>query len=159
MRVVIEARASDAIGAPPGYGPVVRDALLDDLDPFQYDAVTSTAAPLAIIAPAGSGQTRVLTRRIAYGARVERRRAGNSRSVVPVLRKRVQRKMRRGEAQVMKEWSIGKVFSMVFQAFDRMVDDRRRSVVAATGLYGRQRLIIFQMVLWAEEAGTIDQFV
>ncbi|MDQ1462279.1 MAG: ATP-dependent helicase UvrD/PcrA [Actinomycetota bacterium] len=43
--------------------------LLDDLDPRQHDAVTSVAAPLAIIAPAGSGKTRVLTRRIAYGAR------------------------------------------------------------------------------------------
>jgi DNA helicase II / ATP-dependent DNA helicase PcrA len=51
------------------YRPIVRDALLDDLDPLQYDAVTSDAAPLAIIAPAGSGKTRVLTRRIAYGAR------------------------------------------------------------------------------------------
>jgi len=51
------------------YGPDVRDALLDDLDPMQHDAVTSDAAPLAIIAPAGSGKTRVLTRRIAYRAR------------------------------------------------------------------------------------------
>ena len=51
------------------YGPEVRDALLHDLDPLQRDAVTSDAAPLAIIAPAGSGKTRVLTRRIAYGAR------------------------------------------------------------------------------------------
>jgi DNA helicase II / ATP-dependent DNA helicase PcrA len=51
------------------YRPGVRDALLDDLDPLQHDAVTSDAAPLAIIAPAGSGKTRVLTRRIAYGAR------------------------------------------------------------------------------------------
>jgi len=47
----------------------VRDALLADLDPLQLEAVTSAAAPLAIIAPAGSGKTRVLTRRIAYGAR------------------------------------------------------------------------------------------
>jgi ATP-dependent DNA helicase UvrD/PcrA len=47
----------------------MRDALLDDLDPQQLDAVTSAAAPLAIVAPAGSGKTRVLTRRIAYGAR------------------------------------------------------------------------------------------
>ncbi|HEY5170198.1 MAG TPA: UvrD-helicase domain-containing protein, partial [Acidimicrobiia bacterium] len=47
----------------------MRDTLLDDLDPLQHDAVTSDAAPLAIIAPAGSGKTRVLTRRIAYGAR------------------------------------------------------------------------------------------
>jgi DNA helicase II / ATP-dependent DNA helicase PcrA len=51
------------------YRPGVRDALLDDLDALQHDAVTSGAAPLAIIAPAGSGKTRVLTRRIAYGAR------------------------------------------------------------------------------------------
>src|SRR5438477_2394145 len=54
---------------PAVYGPSVRDALLRDLDPLQHDAVTSDAAPLAIIAPAGSGKTRVLTRRIAYGAR------------------------------------------------------------------------------------------
>ncbi|HEV7526640.1 MAG TPA: ATP-dependent helicase [Acidimicrobiia bacterium] len=56
-------------------GPNVRntrDALLDDLDELQLAAVTSSAAPLAIIAPAGSGKTRVLTRRIAYGAREER---------------------------------------------------------------------------------------
>jgi len=52
---------------PAVYGPSVRDALLRDLDPLQHDAVTSDAAPLAIIAPAGSGKTRVLTRRIAYG--------------------------------------------------------------------------------------------
>ena len=54
---------------PAVYGPSVRDALLRDLDPLQHDAVTSDAAPLAIIAPAGSGKTRVLTRRIAYGTR------------------------------------------------------------------------------------------
>jgi len=47
----------------------VPDALLDDLDPQQRAAVVSTVAPLAIIAPAGSGKTRVLTRRIAYRVR------------------------------------------------------------------------------------------
>ena len=69
--------AASAVGAPRVYGPAVyrpsvRDALLDDLDRSQLDAVTSVAAPLAIIAPAGSGKTRVLTRRIAYRAREER---------------------------------------------------------------------------------------
>jgi DNA helicase-2/ATP-dependent DNA helicase PcrA len=42
--------------------------LLEGLDPDQAAAVTSPGAPLAIVAPAGSGKTRVLTRRIAWRA-------------------------------------------------------------------------------------------
>jgi len=40
--------------------------LLGGLDPTQHQAVVSEAHPLCILAPAGSGKTRVLTRRIAH---------------------------------------------------------------------------------------------
>jgi DNA helicase II / ATP-dependent DNA helicase PcrA len=42
------------------------DALLADLDDSQRRAVVEPGRPLAILAPAGSGKTRVLTRRIAW---------------------------------------------------------------------------------------------
>jgi DNA helicase-2/ATP-dependent DNA helicase PcrA len=46
--------------------------LLRGLDPTQRDAVTSPGLPLAVLAGAGSGKTRVLTRRIAWQAHTGR---------------------------------------------------------------------------------------
>jgi len=43
-----------------------RDALLADLNPAQREAVTHPGGPLLIVAGAGSGKTRVLTRRVGW---------------------------------------------------------------------------------------------
>ena len=42
------------------------DDLLTDLDPAQREAVTIASGPLCILAGAGSGKTRVISRRVAY---------------------------------------------------------------------------------------------
>jgi len=56
----------DGTGGAGPVDPLDPETLLGDLSPAQREAVTSDAAPLCILAGAGAGKTRVLTRRIAY---------------------------------------------------------------------------------------------
>ena len=75
------ARARAATGAPSApYGAaptaVDPDELIRDLNPAQRRAVIHSGSPLLIIAGAGSGKTRVLTRRIAHLIATRRARPG-----------------------------------------------------------------------------------
>jgi DNA helicase-2/ATP-dependent DNA helicase PcrA len=55
-----------AIDSPAHPPSVLTETLLADLSEPQHEAVTTEAAPLCILAAAGAGKTRVLTRRVAY---------------------------------------------------------------------------------------------
>ncbi len=54
----------------PGPRPATAESLLADLDPEQRAVATSLTGPVVVIAGAGTGKTRAITRRIAYGAAV-----------------------------------------------------------------------------------------
>jgi DNA helicase II / ATP-dependent DNA helicase PcrA len=51
----------------PTRSPLSPDALLSDLDPEQRQVATALSGPVAVIAGAGTGKTRAITYRIAYG--------------------------------------------------------------------------------------------
>ena len=66
----VDCMVFDESGAPRPDGSApdqhAADRFLEDLDDHQRAAVTSQAAPLAVLAGPGAGKTRVLTRRIAW---------------------------------------------------------------------------------------------
>jgi DNA helicase-2/ATP-dependent DNA helicase PcrA len=107
--------------------------LLDGLDSAQQEAVTTPAAPLLIVAGAGSGKTRVLTRRIAYRIKTGAATAERTLAVTFTRRAASELKFRLGrlapeggtEAQGV---AVGTLHSLAYARLRLYWDDHRQPV-------------------------------
>ncbi|HXY93313.1 MAG TPA: ATP-dependent DNA helicase UvrD2 [Acidimicrobiia bacterium] len=127
------------------------DELLRGLDASQRDAVTSPAAPLAILAGAGSGKTRVLTRRIAWQAREERADPRHVLAVTFTRKAAGELRARLERLGVQHAVTAGTFHAIALAQLRRRAEQERRPVPAL--LDRKARLLVPILRLPGREAG------
>ena len=119
------------------------DRLIADLDARQRDAVTSDAAPLAILAGAGSGKTRVLTRRIAWLAAGGRIDPAHTLALTFTRKAAAELVDRLGRLGVRRTVTAGTFHSIALAQLRRRAAERRR---AMPSLLARKARILVPLV-------------
>jgi DNA helicase-2/ATP-dependent DNA helicase PcrA len=114
----------------------VSHPLLADLDPSQRAAVTHEAPTLAILAPAGSGKTRVLTRRVAWLVEQRRVSAGHVLAVTFTRKAAGELSQRLGRLGV-RQVTAGTFHSLALAQLRRHSLDQGREPPAVLGAKGR----------------------
>lgn len=102
--------------------------LLDGLDDAQREAVASPAAPLCIIAGAGSGKTRVLTRRIAHRIQTGEADAARTMAVTFTRRAAAELKHRLARLGVDNAIQVGTLHGLAYARLRLYWDDNRKPV-------------------------------
>jgi DNA helicase-2/ATP-dependent DNA helicase PcrA len=116
--------------------PARADPLLGDLDPSQRAAVTHEAPTLAILAPAGSGKTRVLTRRVAWLVEQRRVSAENVLAVTFTRKAAGELANRLGRLGV-RHVTAGTFHSLALAQLRRHMREHGREAPAVLGAKGR----------------------
>lgn len=124
-------------------GPERAQELLVDLDTSQRDAVTHESSLLAISAPAGSGKTRTLTRRIAYRVAIGEVRAQRVLAVTYTRKAAGELRERLGGPLGCGEVTAGTFHSLALAQLRRRSADRNRSF---PGLLDRKARVLAPIV-------------